>query len=67
MLTGESPGGQLKPFWVQLNATSISFASISTGIAPREVTQSAIVIAPALWAGLVTSRGSSLTPVEVSQ
>ena len=44
---GERPGGQLKPFCVQLKAMSMPDSSTLMGMAPSEVTQSAIMMAPA--------------------
>src|SRR5580704_187316 len=63
---GESPGGQLRPFWMQLKATSTPLASTLMGIAPREVTQSTIVIAPTACAGRVIADKSCRAPVDVS-
>src|SRR5258706_786485 len=63
---GARPGGQLRPFWMQLKATSTPLASTLMGIAPSEVTQSTMVIAPTACEGRVIADKSCSAPVEVS-
>jgi hypothetical protein len=63
---GDRPGGQLKPFCVQLYAMSMPVRSNSTGTPPSEVTQSAMTSAPASCAAAQIARPDCNAPVDVS-
>src|SRR3954465_8551342 len=65
-LTGDMPGGQLRPFCEQLNAASTSHSSSFTGTQPSEVTQSVTSSVLNSWHSLPNCEMSCSAPVEVS-
>src|SRR5687768_2171036 len=65
-VTGARPGGPPRHFWVPEYAASMPQPSISSGMPPREVTQSRTVSAPAFLATAARSGTSCRNPVEVS-